>query len=273
MSTYAIGDVQGCFDALLALLKKINFNEDKDQLIFLGDIVNRGKQSLQVINFIKKLKDNATMVLGNHDFHLLACALGVKKPHNKDTFNDILAAKNKHSIIDYLLQQKVVLATENSIFVHAGIPPIWDYQQIISQANKISENLQKNPYTFIQQVYGNKITTWHKNLNTVDDMYYSVNAFMRMRFCDKYAKLELRTTNADFNQAPQGYKAWFLFPKKVKHNIYFEHWAKLSTINIKQIFAIDGGYIWGNELRCINICNKEIIYKKNHEFTTNIIKN
>ena len=123
MSDYIIGDVQGCYDSLINLLDKIHFSSDKDKIFFLGDIVNRGPDSLKTLRFIANLEDNAKMVIGNHDFHLIACALGSKRQNKKDTFSDILQAKDKHKLIDFLLSKPLVIAENDALLVHAGIPP------------------------------------------------------------------------------------------------------------------------------------------------------
>ncbi|MDP6103255.1 MAG: metallophosphoesterase, partial [Gammaproteobacteria bacterium] len=126
MSDYIIGDVQGCYDSLINLLDKIHFSSEKDRIFFLGDIVNRGPDSLKTLRFIANLEDNAKMVIGNHDFHLIACALGSKRQNKKDTFSDILQAKDKHKLIDFLLSKPLVIAENDALLVHAGSPPNWD---------------------------------------------------------------------------------------------------------------------------------------------------
>ena len=131
---YAIGDVQGCFNSLNALLKKINFNIDRDRLYFLGDVVNRGTHSLETLRFILSNKDNANMVLGNHDFHLLVCALTERHPNKKDTFHDILEANDKNTLLDYLIERPLVIEYKDALMVHAGIPPNWSQSYVINNA-------------------------------------------------------------------------------------------------------------------------------------------
>ena len=153
---YAIGDVQGCFNSLNALLKKINFNIDRDRLYFLGDVVNRGTHSLETLRFILSNKDNANMVLGNHDFHLLVCALTERHPNKKDTFHDILEANDKNTLLDYLIERPLVIEYEDSLMVHAGVPPNWSQSDVINNAAMVHSQLRNNnPSEFLSQMYGN----------------------------------------------------------------------------------------------------------------------
>jgi len=154
MSDYFIGDVQGCFDSLQSLLKKIKFSSDKDQLFFLGDVVNRGDKSLTTLRFIKDLDNNAKMILGNHDFHLLACALTSRKPNSKDTFTDILRANDRDELIGFLLKKPLAIKHKDALLVHAGVPPIWDQEIIFKQSALVQKYLQGDDVSsfFIQHV-------------------------------------------------------------------------------------------------------------------------
>ena len=154
---YVIGDVQGCFDSLQALLKKINFNKDRDRLHFLGDVVNRGNKSLETLRFIYSLKDNANMVLGNHDFHLLVCALTPQKPNKKDTFLDILDSRDRSSLIDYLLTRPLFIEYKDVLFVHAGVPPQWNELDVIKNTELVHRSLRgNNPGEFLSKMYKNE---------------------------------------------------------------------------------------------------------------------
>ena len=181
---YAIGDVQGCFNSLNALLKKINFNIDRDRLYFLGDVVNRGSHSLETLRFLYSNKDNADMVLGNHDFHLLVCALTDRHPNKKDTFHDILEANDKNTLLDYLIERPLVIDYEDSLMVHAGVPPNWSQSDVINNAALVHSQLRnENLSEFLSQMYGNLPHTWSENLTIEEKCRYTINALMRMRFC------------------------------------------------------------------------------------------
>ena len=248
--TYAIGDVQGCFDGLERLLEKISFNPNRDKLIFLGDVVNRGDKSLQTLEFI--YKNNCQVVLGNHDYHLLACYFGINKPNKKDTFSDVLNSIKVNNLIDFLINQDIVLNKNDRFFVHAGIPPIWNKSQTIGIAQELKNGLTENPEQFIKQTYGNQATI-DQNDCKKSQMQYGINAFMRMRFCTNSGSLDFAHKQ---NVTPDGYKPWFEFENHqllVDNKIYFGHWSTLKNIKNLNIYPLDTGYIWGGELSCIRL--------------------
>jgi len=252
---YAIGDVQGCFNSLNVLLKKINFNIDRDRLYFLGDVVNRGTHSLETLRFIFSNKDNAHMVLGNHDFHLLVCALTERHPNKKDTFHDILEANDKNTLLDYLIERPLVIEYKDALMVHAGIPPNWSQSDVINNAALVHSKLRNdNLSEFLAQMYGNLPHTWSGNLTIEEKCRYTINALMRMRFCKEDGGLEFEhKLNVDKN--PAGYEAWFLHKNRLmkEQKIFFGHWSSLKNINIKNIYPLDHGCIWGGQLTAYNL--------------------
>ncbi|SMN11845.1 Bis(5'-nucleosyl)-tetraphosphatase, symmetrical [uncultured Candidatus Thioglobus sp.] len=259
MSDYLIGDVQGCFDPLQALLKKVGFSIDKDRLFFLGDVVNRGDKSLETLRFVKDLNDNAKMVLGNHDFHLLACAIGNKTPNSKDTFTDIINASDSMQLIDFLLQQPLIIEHKNALLVHAGIPPLWDKNTALTQTSIVEKHLQSHfADEFISHMYGNQPYTWTPDLEEMDACRYSINACMRMRFCKADGMLEF-TGKMNYDTALENFKAWFLHPNRVLKNtdIFFGHWSTLSNVNQPHIYPTDKGCVWGGALSMIRFEDKQ----------------
>ncbi len=260
MSDYLIGDIQGCFDALQLLLKKAKFSTDKDRLFFLGDVVNRGAQSLATLRFIKDLGDNAKMLLGNHDFHLLACAFGSRTPSNKDTFNDILNAKDSVKLVDFLRQQPLVIEHQNTLLVHAGIPPIWDKSTLLTQTATVEKHLQGNQTgIFIDDMYDNQPYTWTDDLSEMDACRYTINACMRMRFCQADGTLEFKE-KMGIETAPKGFKAWFLHKNRLleKTDIFFGHWSTLADITQPHIYPMDKGCAWGGALSMIRLEDKQV---------------
>ena len=255
---YAIGDVQGCFNSLNALLKKINFNIDRDRLYFLGDVVNRGSHSLETLRFLYSNKDNADMVLGNHDFHLLVCALTDRHPNKKDTFHDILEANDKNTLLDYLIERPLVIEYEDSLMVHAGVPPNWSQSDVINNAAMVHSQLRNNNLSeFLSQMYGNLPHTWSETLTIEEKCRYTINALMRMRFCKEDGELEFEhKLNVDKN--PAGYKAWFLHKNRLmkEQKIFFGHWSSLKNVNTENIYPLDHGCIWGGQLTAYNLTNK-----------------
>ena len=258
---YAIGDVQGCFNSLNALLKKINFNIDRDRLYFLGDVVNRGSHSLETLRFLYSNKDNVDMVLGNHDFHLLVCALTDRHPNKKDTFHDILEANDKNTLLDYLIERPLVIEHEDSLMVHAGVPPNWSQSDVINNAALVHSQLRnENLSEFLSQMYGNLPHTWSENLTIEEKCRYTINALMRMRFCKENGELEFEH-KLNVNKNPTGYKAWFLHKNHLmkEQKIFFGHWSSLKNVNINNIYPLDHGCIWGGHLTAYNLTNNTYI--------------
>jgi len=264
MSEYVIGDVQGCYDSLINLLDNIHFSLDKDKLFFLGDVVNRGPESLKTLRYIINLRDNADMVIGNHDFHLIACALGSIRPNRKDTFGDVLQANDKYKLIEFLLSRPLVIEKNDALLVHAGIPPNWGTDISINKSKMVQKYLQKEGVKdFIVNMYSNEPSNWNKNLNEISDCIYSINAFMRMRFCKSNGELEF-ANKGDYRDPPEGYKAWFLHEKRAlkEKDIFFGHWSSLSKINKKYIYPVDSGCVWGGKLSAIRISDKKLFSVK-----------
>ncbi len=260
MPAYLIGDVQGCFNSLQALLKKIKFSSDKDRLFFLGDVVNRGQQSLATLRFIKDLKNNASMLLGNHDFHLLACTLGDKTPNSKDTFGDILNAKNALELIDFLVQQPLVIEHQNALLVHAGIPPLWSKAIVLEQSSIVEKHLQSSQAgQFINAMYYNQPYTWTDQLDEMESCRYTINACMRMRFCKTNGELEFNH-KMNHTHPPKGFKAWFLHKNRTLKNtdIFFGHWSTLSGFTQPHIYPTDYGCVWGGKLSAIRFEDKQV---------------
>jgi len=257
---YAIGDVQGCFDTLTHLLKKINFNVDKDRLFFLGDVVNRGNKSLDTLRFIISLKENAEMVLGNHDFHLLVCALTPHHPNRKDTFDDILQASDKSTLLDFLLTKPLLIEHNNALMVHAGIPPQWNKDEAVRQASEVEKQLQgSNVEQFLSIMYGDEPAK-ESECSSEDEKYrYAINAMMRMRFCKADGELEFEhKMNVDKN--PTGFKAWFLHNNRALKNtdVLFGHWSNLNGINLNHVYPLDHGCVWGEKLSAFNLTTRKL---------------
>jgi bis(5'-nucleosyl)-tetraphosphatase (symmetrical) len=257
-NTYLIGDVQGCFDGLEQLLEKINYSKN-DKLFFLGDVINRGDNSLQTLEFIKN--NNHKMVLGNHDFHLLACYFGVKKINKKDTFDDILNAKNVKDLIDFLIHKPIVVFKKQSFLVHAGIPGIFKKKQVLYLAEEISKNLKHNPKKFIKRMYKPSKTNTFQ-MDDYDEMLrYAVNAFMRMRFVGKNYELEFSQKMAKSSNIK--FKPWFKNNKLLKkYPIYFGHWSTLENPHKNNLYPLDTGYIWGGKLSAIRMSDNKFFSVK-----------
>ncbi len=253
MSTYVIGDVQGCYAKLQALLKKINFKPEKDRLWFTGDLVNRGSHSLATLRFVKSLQERAITVLGNHDLHLLAVADDTQTIKPGDTFQDILQADDRLELIAWLSQQPLLHHDQKLGFTiaHAGIAPQWDLKQAKALALEVETALQSQErLTLLSKMYGDEPKCWHNQLSGIDRLRCIINYFTRMRFCDSKGCLNLNY-KGEIKNAPTELIPWFKLEnrKMQKDNIIFGHWAALRGItDTEHVFALDTGCVWGGQL-------------------------
>lgn len=253
---YAIGDIQGCYQPLLQLLEKIQFDDKRDRLWLVGDLVNRGPQSLQVLRFIKNLKRKPIVVLGNHDLHLLAVIYQRSRYQtNKDTFADILNAPDRDELCFWLRQQPLIYYDKslNYVMSHAGISPSWSLEQALAMGQRISLCLQTAPLDLFSIMYGNEPSLWDEAKIEEERLRYSINALTRMRFCDKAGRLDLK---CKAKKASEGLIPWFDVPnrKDITANILFGHWAALQGLVKKEkIYALDTGCVWGGYLTAFNL--------------------
>ncbi len=256
MSIYVVGDIQGCFDPLIRLLEKVNFNSNQDSLWSTGDLVNRGPQSLEVLRFVKSLK-YSQVVLGNHDLHLLAVLSGQSSVKNHDTFDSILNASDKEELGIWLRHRP--LLHHDSILdvtlVHAGLPPQWDLSKAQECADELSAVLKSSDYAeFFAHMYGDMPTRWNDELKGWDRLRVIANCLTRLRFCDSEGNLDLHTKG---NIPKEGYFPWFKISQRRSKDlkILFGHWAALAgkTENPKAI-ALDTGCVWG---RCLTAMRLE----------------
>jgi bis(5'-nucleosyl)-tetraphosphatase (symmetrical) len=267
MSTYAIGDLQGCYSELEELLDKINFDETNDQLWFAGDLVNRGPESLLCLRFIKSLGDKAKTVLGNHDLHLLAVANEVRKPHRKDTFDEILDAKDSKELFNWIRQQPLLINdTElNFTMIHAGLTPQWTLEQAKELAQETETLIQSKQFDdFIQNMYGDQPDTWSEKLKGDDKHRFIINCLTRMRYIDKHGKLDLKETCAPGKQK-KSLIPWYALPdrKTKKEKIIFGHWSTVLLGNEKDfkqynVYPLDTGCLWGGTLTAMRLEDEEL---------------
>jgi bis(5'-nucleosyl)-tetraphosphatase (symmetrical) len=250
MSTYAIGDIQGCLFALEKLLQEIHFDPNKDVLWFTGDLVNRGPQSLETLRFIKNLSSQQKIVLGNHDLHLLAMAHNAHQGWADDTLIPILTAPDREDLIAWLLHQSLLHHDEVLGFtmIHAGLAPSWDLTLAKTLAAEVETILQSDQrIDFFHHMYGNEPAQWNENLTGWERIRCIVNYFTRARFCHIDGSLEL-TTKENMRLEQTDLIPWFRIPDRRNANlkIIFGHWAALGGITkTPNTFALDTGCVWG----------------------------
>jgi len=271
MANYAIGDVQGCFLELKGLLDLINFDPSHDKLWFVGDLINRGPDSLRTIEFIYGIKDSCHIVLGNHDIHFLAIADDLRKPFKEDTLSELLESKNLNQYKKWLKEQSLLYyediqcqeGNKTYLMSHAGIPPHWSWQEALEAADEIKEALNdENLYRdYLENIYGNLPNKSHPDLNRIERMRLNTNYLTRMRFCKIDGELELETKGISSIE-PQGFKAWFKHPLKVERenlHLIFGHWAALGgKTDNENITAMDTGCVWGYKLSAYRLEDSKV---------------
>lgn len=261
MTTYAIGDLQGCHTQLLALLDKIDAVTPHAQLVFVGDIVNRGPKSLATLRHIYGLKQRARIVLGNHDLNLLAVACGLRKPHHADTLADILAAHDREELLTWLRHQPLALEQDGHLCVHAGVLPQWSTQQTLALSREVETVLQgENWVALLQQMYGNEPARWDDDLQGADRLRCIINALTRLRFCQPDGSMDFKTTEAAEN-APAGLLPWFDCPdrKTAASPVVFGHWSTLGLLVRPNLLGLDTGCVWGGKLTAVNLQDRTTI--------------
>jgi bis(5'-nucleosyl)-tetraphosphatase (symmetrical) len=246
LPTYAIGDVQGCFDELEQLLEKLAFS-GKDRLWFVGDLVNRGPKSLEVLRFVKGLGERAVTVLGNHDLHLLTQYEGFERARKDDTLEDLLGAPDAKELVDWVRTRPMVHSEGGVAMVHAGLLPQWSIDRALALGGEVERALRgKNYKAFLKNMYGSKPDTWSDSLAGWDRLRVIVNAMTRMRFCTPRGKMEF----SKGKRAPRGYRAWYTYRKE---SIVAGHWSQLGLKLTKGVALLDSGCVWGGALTAMRL--------------------
>ena len=252
---YLVGDLQGCCDPLERLLQTLDFSPSRDHLYLLGDLVNRGPDSLGVLRRLRGLEGSATCLLGNHDLHLLAVAHGVRKPHRSDTLDGILNAPDRDDWLHWLRHQRLAVHAHGWLMVHAGVLPQWDAAQTVALAAEV-EAMLRSPSLgeFLTQMYGNVPERWDDGLTGVARWRCIVNSLTRLRFCSADGTMEFATKEGA-GGAPEGYMPWFEVPGRRTEGtpIAFGHWSTLGLIDRDDLLALDTGCLWGGQLTAARI--------------------
>ena len=260
---YLIGDVQGCCGALDRLLAKIDFSVSRDHIYVLGDLVNRGPQSLETLRRLRGFGTSATCLLGNHDLNLLAVAQGVRKPHKGDTIGEILEAPDREAWLDWLRQRRMAVFAHGWLMLHAGVVPQWDVAQTLRLAGEVETLLRSDALAaFLPQMYGDQPARWSESLAGADRARFVVNVLTRARFVTADGTLDLVTKDG-IGGAPPGFHPWFEVPGRRTEGtpIAFGHWATLGLIDRPDLLALDTGCVWGRQLSAARIdgAQREII--------------
>jgi len=260
MATYAIGDIQGCYDELRTLLDRLEFDPAKDRLWLAGDLVNRGPDSLKVLRFAKGLGERAVCVLGNHDLHLLAVAAGNLRHYKDESLADVLQAPDRDELLDWLRRRPLMHSSKGKGYsmIHAGLPPQWDIKTAQRCAREVERVLRGPDFPrLMREMYGNKPDRWSKKLKGMDRLRFIINCFTRLRYCGADGTLALKEKGAPGSQA-KGLLPWFEVPGRAsaKERIVCGHWSTLGFVNRRNVWSLDTGCLWGGSLTAVRLRRK-----------------
>lgn len=255
MATYAIGDLQGCCNAFERLLEKIRFDPSGDRLWLVGDLVNRGPESLRTLRLVRALNDAAVVVLGNHDLHLLAASQGLRKPHPSDTLDVILNAPDAAELLDWVRHRKLAHLENDVLMVHAGVLPQWTAPKAVALAGEVEVALRGPAWRdFLAHMFGNLPDRWHDDLRGWDRLRVLVNVFTRLRFCSPDGAMDFAIKEGAA-KAPPGYLPWFELPDRASADtsVLFGHWSTLGLLMRPKLLGIDTGCVWGGQLSAVRL--------------------
>jgi bis(5'-nucleosyl)-tetraphosphatase (symmetrical) len=252
---YLVGDIQGCAGALDRLLETIAFSPSRDRLYVLGDLVNRGPASLATLRRLRGLGAAATCVLGNHDWHLLAVAAGVRPRHRSDTLDDILDAPDREDWLVWVRERRMAVFEQGWLMLHAGVVPQWDLATTLELAGELERELRARPAReFLAAMFGNEPARWRDSLAGDERLRFTLNVLTRTRFVAADGSLEFRTKDGA-DAAPPGYHPWFAAPHRRTAGvpIAFGHWSSLGLVDRADLLGLDTGCVWGGKLSAVRL--------------------
>ena len=257
MAIYLLGDLQGCSQALERMLSHLHFSPSRDQLYVLGDLVNRGPDSVGVLRRLRDLEGSAHVLLGNHDLHALAVSCGARRAHTSDTLEGLLQAPDREGLLDWLRQQPLARQAHGVLMVHAGVLPGWDAATTLALAREVSDLLQGPQWhELMHGMYGNTPASWQSSLTGIERLRVIINALTRLRFCSAQGEMEFLTKEG-VGHAPPGFMPWFEVPGRLTacETVAFGHWSTLGWLGRQDVLALDTGCVWGGCLTAVEIGN------------------
>ena len=254
MTRYAIGDVQGCYEELRALLALLKFSPDRDRLWFVGDLVNRGPRSLETLRLVRALDDNAVVVLGNHDLHLLAVVHGSHRKKKSDTLDEVLAARDRDRLLEWLLTRPLAHGEAGDLLVHAGVVPQWSVSQTLELAREVEAALQRDPRALFEHMYGDEPDRWSAELGGMERLRFAINVLTRLRVCTAEGRVDL-ALKGEPPPPPSPLRPWFTFEKRASRGarIIFGHWSALGLVQSHGVVGLDSGCVWGGALTALDL--------------------
>lgn len=260
MPTYAIGDLQGCHLALEKLLDHIDFDPARDKIWLVGDLVNRGTGSVEILRWARGMGDALVTVLGNHDLHTLAVAEGYVPLHRSDTIQDVLAAPDRDELLDWLRRQPLAYQENGYFLVHAGLLPQWAPQQALALAGEVQAVLRGEGYHgFLEHMYGNEPRRWRDDLHGMSRLRLITNAMTRLRFCSAEGEIDF-AHKGELGSQPAGLMPWYEVPGRASADttIIFGHWSALGLLLRPDLVALDTGCLWSGELSALRLEDRRL---------------
>ncbi len=261
MMLFAIGDLQGCARQLDLLIERVLSLSSDSRFIFVGDLVNRGPDSLACLRKLRAMGERAQFLLGNHDLHLLAVAYGIRSASPSDTLDSLLAAPDKDELLAWLRQQPLAIMADDHLIVHAGVLPQWTVQQTLDLADEVATVLRSEHWLdFLRDMYGNNPLRWDDTLQGNDRLRCIVNALTRLRFCTAEGEMEFQTKEG-LGLTPAGYMPWFEVPNRRSQDttIVFGHWSTLGLVLQPNVIGLDTGCVWGGQLTALRLCDRALV--------------
>jgi bis(5'-nucleosyl)-tetraphosphatase (symmetrical) len=254
VTRYAIGDVQGCVEELRALLARLKFSADRDRLWFVGDLVNRGPDSLATLRMVRALGDNAVVVLGNHDLHLLAVAYGVQRRRRSDTLAAVLAAPDRDALIEWLQLRPLAHLEGSDLMVHAGLVPQWTAARTLALAAEVGSALRRDPRALFEHMYGDEPDRWDERLTGAERLRFIINVLTRLRMCTADGRVDLSIKGPP-PPPPSPLRPWFEHRRRASRGVrvIFGHWSALGLVQRDGVVGLDTGCVWGGTLTALDL--------------------
>jgi bis(5'-nucleosyl)-tetraphosphatase (symmetrical) len=259
VTRYAIGDIQGCYDELRMLMEQVRFSADRDQLYFVGDLVNRGPASLEVLRLVRSLGDNAVVVLGNHDLHLLAVAHGARRNRKSDTLDEVLAAPDRHELLKWLITRPLAHVDTHrdgraDLMVHAGVVPQWTVDTTVTLARQVEAALRSDPAGIFAHMYGDEPDRWNADLPRPDKLRFTINVLTRLRVCTADGRIDLKW-KGEPPPSNSPYQPWFAAEQRASRaaRVIFGHWSALGFVQRDGVVGLDSGCVWGGALTAFDL--------------------
>ena len=258
MATYAIGDLQGCYDPFRRLLDALRFDPDQDRLWLCGDLVNRGPKSLKTLRFVRSLGKSAKVVLGNHDLHLLALAEDVVEFESRfSSLQKLLKAPDLPELTDWLRRRPLAHYDPDldTLLVHAGTLPAWTIDKTLARAAEVESALAGPGYRdMLAAMYGNTPRKWSGSLRGKKRLRFIVNVLTRMRMITTNGGLNFSHAGSPY-RARRNLQPWFSSAANRwgDTRIVFGHWSALGLVVLPQLVSVDTGCVWGRQLTAVRL--------------------